>query len=94
MSSLCSSRKLHTAQVGDFDLSRVVEGDATASNLTANNPRWLAPEVITSQVRHVLFRKGHSFYSLPPAQLLYRQLRPPRPLLLAGALAEDGYAEP
>ena len=38
------------AQVGDFDLSRVVEPDATASNLTANNPRWLAPEVITSQV--------------------------------------------
>ncbi len=41
----------HT-QVGDFDLSRVAESDPTASNLlTANNPRWLAPEVITSQVR-------------------------------------------
>ncbi len=39
-------------KVGDFDLSRVAEGDATASNLTANNPRWLAPEVITSQVGH------------------------------------------
>ena len=48
-------RRVSPAQVGDFDLSRVVEGDATASNLTANNPRWLAPEVITSQVRSVLF---------------------------------------
>ena len=53
----CLSKRDHSltlarhVQVGDFDLSRVAEPDATASNLTANNPRWLAPEVITSQVR-------------------------------------------
>ena len=37
-------------KVGDFNLSRVMEPSRTASNLDANNPRWLAPEVITSQV--------------------------------------------
>ncbi len=34
------------AQVTDFNLSRITEtGPAVQSSLTANNPRWLAPEV-------------------------------------------------
>ena len=32
-------------KVGDFNLSRVMEGSAVLSSITANNPRWLAPEV-------------------------------------------------
>ena len=38
-------------QVGDFNLSRTAGSALTNSNLSANNPRWLAPEVITHQVR-------------------------------------------
>jgi serine/threonine protein kinase len=37
-------------QVGDFNLSRTAGSALTNSNLSANNPRWLAPEVITHQV--------------------------------------------
>ena len=39
------------AQVGDFNLSRTAGSALTNSNLSANNPRWLAPEVITHQVQ-------------------------------------------
>lgn len=38
-------------KVGDFNLSRMAETAATNSNMSANNPRWLAPEVITHQAR-------------------------------------------
>ncbi len=42
-------------QVADFNLSRILEGTALLSSLTtstaggANNPRWLAPEVLSTQ---------------------------------------------
>ena len=32
-------------------LSRVMDNSAVLSSLSANNPRWLAPEVILRQVR-------------------------------------------
>jgi hypothetical protein len=38
-------------KVGDFNLSRTAGSALTSSNLSANNPRWLAPEVITHQVQ-------------------------------------------
>jgi hypothetical protein len=40
------------AQVGDFNLSRVQSNDpvANSTSIAANNPRWLAPEVIANQV--------------------------------------------
>ncbi|KAK9862943.1 hypothetical protein WJX84_012116 [Apatococcus fuscideae] len=36
-------------KIADFNLSRVMETTAIMSSITANNPRWLAPEVITRQ---------------------------------------------
>lgn len=36
-------------KIADFNLSRVMETTAVMSSITANNPRWLAPEVITRQ---------------------------------------------
>ncbi len=33
----------------DFNLSRVMDNAAVLSSLNANNPRWLAPEVILRQ---------------------------------------------
>ena len=37
------------AKVTDFNLSRLSEAPSVASSLTANNPRWQAPEVIHSR---------------------------------------------
>lgn len=45
------TKMLVYVQVGDFNLSRTAGSALTNSNLSANNPRWLAPEVITHQVR-------------------------------------------
>ena len=36
-------------KIADFNLSRVMETTSVMSSITANNPRWLAPEVITRQ---------------------------------------------
>ena len=36
-------------KVADFNLSRVMEAQTVVSSISANNPRWLAPEVVTDQ---------------------------------------------
>ncbi len=36
-------------KIADFNLSRVMEAQAVVSSISANNPRWLAPEVVTDQ---------------------------------------------
>ena len=38
-------------KIGDFNLSRVEDTQEKTSSITANNPRWLAPEVISTQVQ-------------------------------------------
>lgn len=38
-------------KIGDFNLSRVEDTEEKTASITANNPRWLAPEVISVQVR-------------------------------------------
>ena len=35
-------------KVADFNLSRVMDSGAVVSSFAANNPRWLAPEVVRS----------------------------------------------
>ena len=37
-------------KIGDFNLSRVENTQEKTTSITANNPRWLAPEVISKQV--------------------------------------------
>ena len=37
-------------KIGDFNLSRVEDTQEKTTSITANNPRWLAPEVISKQV--------------------------------------------
>ena len=34
-------------KIADFNLSRVMEAQSIVSSLSTNNPRWLAPEVVT-----------------------------------------------
>ena len=36
-------------KIGDFNLSRVEDMQEKTNSITANNPRWLAPEVISRQ---------------------------------------------
>lgn len=36
-------------QVADFNLSRTVESNSTASTIVMTNPRWLAPEVLSGK---------------------------------------------
>lgn len=36
-------------QVGDFNLSRVMEESAILSSMAASNPRWLAPEILSGR---------------------------------------------
>ena len=38
-----------SCQVSDFNLSKIMEDTASGSSMTANNPRWLAPEVLDGQ---------------------------------------------
>ena len=38
-------------KIGDFNLSRVEDTQEKTTSITANNPRWLAPEVISQQVQ-------------------------------------------
>ncbi len=38
-------------KIGDFNLSRIEDTQEKTTSITANNPRWLAPEVISKQVR-------------------------------------------
>ncbi len=38
-------------KIGDFNLSRVEDTQEKTTSITANNPRWLAPEVISKQVQ-------------------------------------------
>jgi serine/threonine protein kinase len=38
-------------KVADFNLSRVETQNDKSTSISANNPRWLAPEVIASHVR-------------------------------------------
>lgn len=45
-------------KVGDFNLSRVMEGSAVLSSITANNPRWLAPEVRSARSAGHLILRG------------------------------------
>ena len=35
--------------IADFNLSRAMEAQTVVSSISANNPRWLAPEVVTDQ---------------------------------------------
>lgn len=63
MSSDQLSRILHVTfltQVGDFNLSRMADTAAVTSIMSANNPRWLAPEVITHQVTSVFLQRRSS----------------------------------
>ena len=46
-------------KIADFNLSRVAGSVATVSSFTANNPRWLAPEV----VRTNLYTKAADVFS-------------------------------
>ena len=39
-------------KIGDFNLSRVENAQEKTTSITANNPRWLAPEVISKQVTY------------------------------------------
>ena len=46
-------------KVTDFNLSRIMHNSNVTSSVSANNPRWLAPEAIASQA----FSKAADVYS-------------------------------
>ena len=46
-------------KIGDFNLSRVEDTQEKTTSITANNPRWLAPEVISEQVRTGIMADPH-----------------------------------
>lgn len=60
-------------KIGDFNLSRVEDTEEKTTSITANNPRWLAPEVISMQVRPdaivCLMGKGTSCERNPESQM-------------------------
>lgn len=76
------------AKVTDFNLSRLSEAPSVASSVVANNPRWSAPEIVTSHQFSTagdVFAFGHILWELLTWELPFAAMKPFQMIVYIGS---------